>query len=157
MTVQAVPDGYHTVTPYLIINGAAQAIEFYKQAFGAEETMRMPGPGGAIMHAEIKIGDSFVMLSDEFPDYGALSPQGLNGSPVTLSLYVEDADATFERAVAAGATVRMPLGDQFWGDRYGQVVDPFGHIWAVATHKEDVTPEEMATRAAAAFGGKSGS
>jgi uncharacterized glyoxalase superfamily protein PhnB len=149
MPVKPVPEGCHTVTPYLIIRGAAQAIDFYKKAFGAVEIFRMPGPGGAIMHAELKIGDSTVMLADENPQWGSQSPQALNGSPVYLFLYVEDVDKLFQQAVAAGATVRMPPADMFWGDRFGQVADPFGHVWSMATHKEDVAPEEMEKRAAA--------
>jgi uncharacterized glyoxalase superfamily protein PhnB len=149
--VDHVPCGYHTLTPHLRVRGAVEAIEFYKNAFGAEEIVRMPGPNDTIMHAEMKIGDSHFMLCDEYPDWGALSPKSLNGTGVTLNLYVEDADAVFERAVAAGATVKMPLQNQFWGDRYGQVVDPFGHEWAIATHVEDVAPEEMEARAAAAM------
>jgi uncharacterized glyoxalase superfamily protein PhnB len=149
--VRAIPEGFHTITPHLVIRGAAQAIEFYTKAFGATEICRHPGPNGLLMHAEIKIGNSIVFLADEFPAMGCQSPQTLGGSPVTLSLYVEDTDATFNQAVAAGATVRMPPMDMFWGDRYGQVIDPFGHIWAMATHKEDVSPEEMARRAQEAF------
>jgi uncharacterized glyoxalase superfamily protein PhnB len=150
--VKPVPDGYHTLTPYLVIRDAAKAIEFYKKAFGAKETFRMPGPGGKIMHAELQIGDSMLMLAEEMPEYGAKSPQALGGSPVNVFLYVEDADKVFNQAVAAGATVTMPLADQFWGDRYGKLADPFGHQWSVATHKEDVAPEEMAKRAAKAMG-----
>jgi PhnB protein len=150
--VKAVPDGYHTVTPYLVIRDAAKAIEFYKKAFDAKETFRMPGPGGKIMHAELEIGDSKVMLGEEMPEHGAKSPQALGGSPVNVFLYVEDADKVFQQAVAAGARVTMPLADQFWGDRYGKLADPFGHQWSVATHKEDVAPEEMAKRAAKAMG-----
>ncbi len=149
--VKPVPDGYHTLTPYLVIRDAAKAIEFYKKAFGAKETFRMPGPGGKIMHAELQIGDSMLMLAEEMPEYGAKSPQALGGSPVNVFLYVEDADKVFNQAVAAGATVTMPLADQFWGDRYGKLADPFGHQWSVATHKEDVAPEEMAKRAAKAM------
>jgi uncharacterized glyoxalase superfamily protein PhnB len=150
--VKPVPDGYHTLTPYLVIRDAAKAIEFYKKAFGAKETFRMPGPGGKIMHAELQIGDSMLMLAEEMPEYGAKSPQALGGSPVNVFLYVEDADKVFNQAVAAGATVTMPLADQFWGDRYGKLADPFGHQWSVATHKEDVAPEEMVKRAAKAMG-----
>jgi len=145
-----VPDGYHTATPYLIVKGAAQAIEFYKKAFGATELMRMPQPGGKIGHAEIKIGDSPIMLADESPDVGARSPQSMGGSPVSIMLYVEDVDKIFSQAVAAGAKVRRPVADQFYGDRTGGVEDPFGHLWYIATHKEDVSPEEMRKRAAAA-------
>jgi len=145
-----VPDGYHTATPYLIVKGAAQAIEFYKKAFGATELMRMPQPGGKIGHAEIKIGDSPIMLADESPDVGARSPQSIGGSPVSIMLYVEDVDRIFSQAVEAGAKVKRPVADQFYGDRTGGIEDPFGHLWYIATHKEDVSPEEMRKRAAAA-------
>jgi PhnB protein len=145
-----VPDGYHTATPYLIVNDAAQAIEFYKKAFGATELMRMAQPGGKIGHAEIKIGDSIIMLADESPDVGARSPQSIGGSPVSIMLYVEDVDRVFSQAVAGGAKVRRPVADQFYGDRTGGVEDPFGHLWYIATHTEDVSPEEMRKRAAAA-------
>ena len=140
--VKPVPEGMHSVTPHLICAGAAEAIEFYKKAFGAVEEARLPGPGGRIMHAMIRIGDSAVMLVDEMPEWGALGPKSLKGSPVTVHLYVENADATVERAVKAGAKVTMPLADQFWGDRYGKLVDPFGHHWSVATHVRDVSMEE---------------
>jgi uncharacterized glyoxalase superfamily protein PhnB len=146
-----VPEGYHTVSPYLAIRDAAKAIEFYKQAFGAQERYRMPGPDGKLMHAELQIGDSTVMLSDEFPEMGAVSPQSLNGTTVGIFLCVEDVDAVFKKAVGAGAKVLMPVADMFWGDRFGKVADPFGHQWQIATHKEDMTPEEMAKRAEAAF------
>ena len=145
-----IPDGYHTATPYLIVKGAAQAIDFYKKAFGATELMRMPQPGGKIGHAEIKIGDSPIMLADESPDVGARSPQSIGGSPVSIMLYVEDVDRIFSQAVAAGAKVKRPVADQFYGDRTGGIEDPFGHLWYIATHKEDVSPEEMRKRAAAA-------
>lgn len=146
--VRAIPEGYHTVTPSLVVQNAAEAIEFYKRAFGAEELSRMSSPDGQqIWHAEIEIGDSRVMLNDEFPDMGARGPQSIGGTPVSLHLYVEDADAWFRRAIDAGATVSMPLEDTFWGDRYGQVTDPFGHQWALATHKEDVSEEELRRRA----------
>jgi len=145
-----IPDGYHTATPYLIVNGGAQAIEFYKKAFGATELMRMPQPGGKIGHAEIKIGDSPIMLADESPAVGARSPQSIGGSPVSIMLYVEDVDKIFSQAVAAGAKVKRPVADQFYGDRTGGIEDPFGHLWYIATHKEDVSPEEMRKRAAAA-------
>jgi uncharacterized glyoxalase superfamily protein PhnB len=141
--VDAIPEGMHSVTPHLVCEGAADAIEFYKKAFNAVETARMPGPNNKLMHAAVKIGDSTVMLADDFPDYGGLGPKALKGSPVTLHLYVKDADAIFAQAVAAGATVKMPLADMFWGDRYGQVTDPFGHHWSIATHIKDMTPEEM--------------
>ena len=140
--VNPVPEDMHSVTPHLVCAGAAEAIEFYKKAFGAVEAARVPGPGGKLMHALIRIGDSAVMLVDEMPEWGALGPKTLNGSPVTLHLYVEDADAAFERAVKAGAKVTMPLADQFWGDRYGKLVDPFGHHWSIATHVRDVSMEE---------------
>jgi PhnB protein len=145
-----IPDGYHTATPYLIVKGAAEAIEFYKKAFGATELMRMPQPGGKIGHAEIKIGDSPIMLADESPDVGARSPQSIGGSPVSIMLYVEDVDRIFSQAVAAGAKVKRPVADQFYGDRTGGIEDPFGHLWYIATHKEDVSPEEMRKRAAVA-------
>jgi PhnB protein len=148
--VKPIPEGYHTATPYLIVTGAAKAIEFYKSAFGADEIMRMPQPDGRIGHAEIKIGDSTIMLADEFPEMGARSPQSLGGSPVSILLYVEDVDTVFAQAVAAGAKVQRPLADQFYGDRTGGVTDPFGHVWYIATHKEDVSEEEMKKRAAAA-------
>jgi uncharacterized glyoxalase superfamily protein PhnB len=143
MPVKPVPEGMHSVTPHLICAGAANAIEFYKKAFGAVETARMPAPDGRIMHAMIRIGDSPVMLVDEMPEWGALSPKSLKGSPVTLHLYVEDVDAFAARAVKAGAKVTMPIEDQFWGDRYGKLEDPFGHHWSVATHVRDVSPDEM--------------
>ena len=145
-----IPDGYHTVTPYLIVKGAAQAIEFYKKAFGATEMLRMARPDGRIAHAEIKIGDSPVMLADEFPEMEARSPQSFGGTPVSIMLYVEDVDTIFSQAVAAGAKVQRPVADQFYGDRTGGVEDPFGHVWYIATHTEDVSPEEMRKRAAAA-------
>ena len=148
-----IPDGYHTVTPYLIIKGAGDAIEFYQKAFGATELFRFPMPGGKIGHAEIKIGDSPIMLADEFPEMGYKSPQALGGSPVSLMIYVTDVDTIFNQAVAAGATVKEAVSDKFYGDRMGTVTDPFGHIWHVATHKEDVSLEEMEKRAKAAHGG----
>ena len=148
-----IPDGYHAVTPYLIIKGAGDAIEFYKKAFGATELFRFPMPGGKIGHAEIKIGDSPIMLADEFPEMGYKSPQSLGGSPVSLMIYVTDVDTIFNQAVAAGATVKEAVSDKFYGDRLGTVTDPFGHIWHVATHKEDVSLEEMEKRAQAAHGG----
>ena len=141
-----VPDGYHTVTPYLTVKNASEAIDFYKRAFGAEAIVRMPGPDGkSTMHAEIKIGDSMVMLSDEWPQGDVKAPKSLGGTTVGVFLYVQDVDALFKRAVAAGATATMPPSDMFWGDRYGKVSDPYGHHWGMATHKLDVTPEEMAT------------
>lgn len=148
MSVKPIPDGYHSVTPYLIINGAVPALEFYKKVFGAAEVLRFDGPRGTIAHAEIKIGDSIVMLSDEYAEIGFLGPQA-SGSPVGIMLYVPDADAMFTRAVEAGATVKKAMQDQFYGDRSGTLVDPFGHVWTIATHKEDVSPEEMKRRMAA--------
>ena len=148
--VKPIPEGYHTATPYLIVKDAARAIEFYKKAFGATELMRMPGPGGKIGHAEIKIGDSPIMLADEVPGMGFRSPESLGGSPISILLYVEDVDVVFSEALAAGAKVQRPVADQFYGDRTGGVTDPFGHVWYIATHKEDVSPEEMTKRAAAA-------
>jgi PhnB protein len=143
---KAIPDGYHTATPYLIIKGAAQAIDFYKKAFGATELFRMAGPDGRIGHAEIKIGDSIIMLADERPETGHRSPRSLGGAPVSTMLYVEDVDDHFNRAVAAGAGVRSPLANQFYGDRSGTIEDPFGHVWTIATHVEDVAPDEMKKR-----------
>lgn len=153
MSVKPIPEGYHSVTPYLIIRGATEAIEFYKKAFGAIELFRFPAPEGKIGHAEIKIGDSPLMLADEYPDMGYKGPQTLGGSPVSIMIYVDDVDATFNQAVGAGATVKDAVSDKFYGDRMGTVVDPFGHVWHVATHKEDVSIEEMQRRAKAAHGG----
>jgi PhnB protein len=147
--VKPIPDGYAVVTPYLIIKGAAAAIDYYKKAFGAIETVRMPQPDGRVGHAEVKIGDAVVMLADEFPEMNIVSPVTLGNTPVGLLVYVEDADATFNKAVALGAQVEKPMADQFYGDRTGTVKDPFGHKWTIATHKEDVTPEEMQRRMAA--------
>jgi PhnB protein len=144
--VKPVPDGYHSVTPYLVIKGAAAAIDYYKKAFGAIEMVRMPQPDGRIGHAEIKIGDVMVMLSDEFPERKIVGPATLGNTTVGLLLYVEDADATFQKAVGLGAKVETPMADQFYGDRNGTVRDPFGHKWTIATHREDVTPEEMKRR-----------
>jgi PhnB protein len=143
----------HTRSPHIVCTGAAQAIDFFKAAFNAVETGRRPGPDGRLMHAAVKIGDSTLMLVDEMLEHGAKSPKSLGGSAVTLHLYVDDVDAAFARAVAAGAKVTMPLADQFWGDRYGQLEDPFGHKWSIATHKRDVTPEEM-TKAMAQMSSK---
>lgn len=151
MAVKPIPEGFHTLTTHLVVNDGAKAIEYYKKAFGAKEIARMPGPHGKIMHAEIQIGDTRVMLNDESPEMGARSPKTLGGSPVTLTLYVTDCDKVFKQAVAAGGTATMPMADQFWGDRYGTLKDPFGHQWAVATHKEDLTPEQMDERAQAFF------
>jgi PhnB protein len=138
-----IPAGMHTVTPHLICAGAADAIEFYKKAFNATETARMPGPNGKLMHAAVRIGDSDVMLVDEMPEYGSLGPKALKGTSVVVHLYVEDADAFAARAIAAGAKTIMPVTDMFWGDRYGQIEDPFGHRWSIATHVRDVSPTEM--------------
>lgn len=145
---KAIPDGYHSVTPYLIVKGAARALEFYKKAFNAQELYRMDAPGGTIGHAEIQIGDSRIMLSDEFPEMGARSPETLGGSPIGLCIYVENVDVFFKQAVAAGGKEERPVKDQFYGDRSGTLRDPFGHQWTIATHKEDVSPEEMARRMA---------
>jgi PhnB protein len=142
MAVKAIPDGYHSVTPYLIISGATAAIEYYKKAFGATELMRIDAPGGKVGHAEIKIGDSPIMLADEFPEMGYKSPKTLGGSPVSIMIYVEDCDTVFNQAIAAGGKEQRPVKDQFYGDRSGTLEDPFGHVWHVATHKEDVLPEE---------------
>lgn len=147
--VKPVPDGYHTVTPYLSVRGAAKAIDFYAKAFGATEIFRMGGPGDSVMHAEMRIGDSVVMLGDEMPQMGSTAPQTVGGTAVSLLLYVNDVDASFARATQAGCQAQMPPTDMFWGDRYCKIQDPFGHLWAIATHKEDVTPEETARRAAA--------
>lgn len=150
--VNPIPEGYHSVTPYITCKDAKAAIDFYKRAFGAQEIYTMPGPGGhGVMHAEIMVGDSHVMLSDEFPGAGTKSPQSLGGTTCTLFLYVKDVDAAFEKAVAAGAQPSMPPANQFWGDRFGSVTDPFGHTWSMATHVEDVAPEDMQKRADAFF------
>ena len=150
MSVKPIPEGYHSVTPYLIVRGGAAAIDFYSKAFGAVELFRFPAPDGKVGHAEIKIGDSPIMLADEYPDMGYHSPLSIGGSAVSLMIYVEDVDSVFNRAVEAGATVKEALQDKFYGDRNGTVVDPFGHIWHIATHKEDVSPDEMERRAKAA-------
>ncbi len=142
-----IPDGYHSVTPYLSLDDAARAIEWYQQAFGAKERARMNGPDGKIGHAEIEIGDSVVMLADTFPEAETKPPKELGGTTSSVFLYVDDVDAVVQRAVAAGATVTMEVADQFWGDRFGALRDPFGHSWSIATHVEDVAPEEMAKRA----------
>ena len=151
MAVKPVPDGYHTATPYLAIDDAAAAIEFYKKAFGAKERGRMETPDGKIGHAELEFGDALVMLSDALPQFSTRSPKELGGTTSNVFLYVEDVDAVVKQAVDAGATIETEVADQFWGDRFGSVQDPFGHIWAVATHVEDVPPEEMAERAKAAM------
>lgn len=153
--IKPVPTGYHSLTPHLVVKGASQAIEFYKKAFGAEETSRVPAPDGkSLMHAELIIGDSRLFLVDEFPEMDCRGPQSIGGTPVTIHIFVEDVDTSFNKALAAGAQVRMPLADMFWGDRYGVLIDPFGHLWSMATHKEDLTPEEIGKRAQAAFSEK---
>lgn len=141
--VQAIPTGFHTLTPHLVVRNAAEALEFYKKALGAEVLHVAKMPDGRIMHAALRIGDSMLMLNDEMPEHGALSPLAHNGTAVTIHIYTEDADGAFNRAVSAGAEVRMPLMDQFWGDRYGVVSDPYGHQWSIATHVKDISPEEM--------------
>jgi len=148
--VRPVPAGFHTITPHLVIRGAEQAIEFYKKALGAEAVVCMPWPGGKVGHAELKIGDSMLFLADEFPEHGACAPAPGTSSPVTIHLYVNDCDKVFNQAVAAGAKAAMPPMDMFWGDRYAKFTDPFGHNWSVATHIEDVPPEEMEKRTKAA-------
>jgi PhnB protein len=148
MAVKPIPDGYPRVSPYLVVDGAQKAIEFYSTVLGATERMRMPGPDGRIGHAELQVGDSVIMLADEFPDMGAKGPSAYGGSPVSISVYVEDVDATFDKATGAGATVVRPLENQFYGDRSATFDDPFGHRWTIATHVEDVSPEEMGRRAA---------
>ncbi len=149
MPTKSTPAGYHSITPSIIVRDAAQAIEFYARAFGAEEVSRMAGPGGTIVHAEIRIGDSVVMLGEENAQWGTRSPLSTNGNPGSLHIYVEDVDAAFARAVSAGATVRAPLEDAFWGDRYGKVTDPFGHEWGLATRMKEMSPEAMQQAAAA--------
>jgi PhnB protein len=151
--VKPIPDGHPQVIPYLTVDGASRAIEFYSKVFGAKERVRMPGPDGKVGHAEIEIGDSVVMLADAFPEMGGRTPRDLGGTPVTLMVYVQDVDAVFARALSAGATEERKVEDQFYGDRAGQFADPFGYKWFVATHIEDVPPDEMARRAAAALGG----
>jgi uncharacterized glyoxalase superfamily protein PhnB len=143
MTAKAIPEGYHTLTPYMTVHDATRAVEFYKQAFGAVEKGVMKSPDGKIMHAELRIGDSLFMLADEFPQFGSLSPQTIGGSGMGLHIYVEDVDAAFDRAIGAGAAVEMPVADMFWGDRYGKLVDPFGHKWSIATHTRDLSMEEI--------------
>jgi PhnB protein len=147
MGTKPIPEGYHSITPYLGVDDAAQAIEFYKRAFGATERSRMDGPDGKIAHAEIQIGDSLIMTSDQFPQSSTKPPKELGGTSVAIFLYVEDVDSVVQDAVDAGATITMPVEDMFWGDRFGQVQDPFGHIWQIATHVEDVEPAEMERRA----------
>jgi PhnB protein len=153
MAVKPIPDGYHSVTPYLIVHDAAAALEFYKKALGAVETLRMPTPGGKVGHAEIRIGNSVVMLADENPAMGARSARTIGGSPISLMVYVEDVDARVAQAVAAGGKLVRPVADQFYGDRTGGVDDPFGYHWYLATHVEDVPPDELKKRAEKAMGG----
>jgi PhnB protein len=147
MAVRSIPDGYATATPYLIVDGAARALEFYRKAFGAEELMRFDAPGGKVGHAEFRIGNSRLMLADEYPDMGFRGPRALGGTPVSMMLYVDDVDLAARRAVEAGAKVVRPIADQFYGDRSGTLVDPFGHVWTIATHKEDVPIDELKRRA----------
>jgi PhnB protein len=156
MATKPIPEGYHSVTPYLAVDDAAQAIEYYKKAFGAKERVRMPAPDGKIGHAELEIGDALVMLSDPFPQATTRPPTELGGTSASVFMYVEDVDATFKQAVDAGATVTMEVADQFWGDRFGSVTDPFGHSWSIATHVEDVSPEEIAERGKAAMAALTG-
>ena len=156
MAVKPIPEGYRTVTPYLAVEDAARAIEYYKRAFGAKERLRMDAPDGKIGHAELEIGDSLVMLSDPFPQASTQPPKELGGTSSSVFLYVEDVDAVVKKAVDEGATVAMEVADQFWGDRFGTVTDPFGHVWSIATHVEDVPPEEMAERAKQAMAAMAG-
>ncbi|HEY6483549.1 MAG TPA: VOC family protein [Steroidobacteraceae bacterium] len=151
MATKPIPDGYHTATPYLVVKGAAAAIEFYKGAFGATELLRMADPHGRVGHAEIRIGDSVIMLADEHPDMGYRGPRSIGGSSVSILLYVDDVDTIFNRAVSAGAKAQRPIANQFYGDRSGTLEDPFGHVWSIATHVEDVPPEELRRRADAAM------
>ena len=146
MAVKPIPEGYHSITPYLAVDDAAKAIEFYRDAFGADEVIRMPGPDGKIAHAELQLGDSKLMLSDPFPQSSVRPPGAVGGTTASVFMYVEDVDAVVKRAVDAGATVTMEVADQFWGDRFGTVSDPFGHVWSIATHVEDLTPEQIAER-----------
>jgi PhnB protein len=147
MGTKPIPEGYHNITPYLAVDDATQAIEFYKRAFGATERSRMPGPDGRIAHAELEIGDSLIMTSDQYPQSSCKTPKEVGGTTAAVFLYVEDVDSVVQDAVDAGATILQPAEDMFWGDRFGQVTDPFGHVWQIATHVEDVPPEEMAVRA----------
>jgi uncharacterized glyoxalase superfamily protein PhnB len=152
--IKAIPSGFHTLTPHLVVKGASDAIEFYKKAFGAAEVSRVAGPDGkSLIQAVLKIGDSHLFLVDEFPEMDCRGPQSTGGTPVTIHMYVEDADAAFGKAVAAGAKVKMPLADMFWGDRYGMLADPFGHAWSIASHKEDLTLEQIRKRAQTACAG----
>lgn len=152
MAPRTIPEGYHSVMPHLIVKDGKGAIEYYKKAFDARERMCMTDPGGRVMHAELEIGDSAIMLADEFPEYHNVSPESLGGSPVVIHLYVKDVDAVAERAVDAGAEIVFPIEDQFYGDRSGRVKDPFGHMWILSTHKEDLSADEIKERAAAMFG-----
>jgi PhnB protein len=147
VSAKPIPEGFHSVTPALVVKDAAKAIDFYKKALGAQELMRMPGPDGKIMHAELKIGNSVIFLSDENPQMNVKSPQSLGGSTCTLNVYVPNVDDVFKQAIAAGGKESMPVADQFWGDRYGTLTDPFGYSWGIATHKEDLNPQEMGKRA----------
>ena len=152
MTAKPIPDGFHAITPHLNIRNAAAAIDFYKDVFGAKEVSRMPGPNGkGIMHAELRIGDSVLMLCDEYPEFNCKSPQQLNGTSVTIHLYVPNVDDVFRKALSAGAQTLLPVQDMFWGDRYGKLQDPFGHEWSIATHLRDLTPDEVSRAADAAF------
>jgi PhnB protein len=151
MAVKPIPEGYHSLQIYLAVEDASKAIDFYKEAFDAEETIRMPGPDGSVAHAELQIGDSKLMLSDPFPQSTVRPPSERGGTTASVFMYVDDVDATFEQAQQAGATVASPLEDMFWGDRFGTLADPFGHVWSVATHKEDLSEEEMAERSKAAM------
>ena len=157
MATQPIPEGYSTISPYLAVDDAAEAIAYYKKAFGAEETVRMEAPDGKIGHAELKIGDSHVMLSDPFPDASTTPPKELGGTSASIFMYVDDVDAVVQKAVDAGATVTMEVDDQFWGDRFGSITDPFGHSWSIATHVEDLTPEEIEERGKAAMAAMSAS
>jgi PhnB protein len=157
MATKPIPEGYHTVSPYLAVDDAARAIEYYATAFGAKEVVRMDAPGGKIGHAELEIGDSRIMLSDPFPQASTRPPKELGGTSASVFMYVEDVDAVVKQAVDAGATVAMEVADQFWGDRFGTITDPFGHVWSIATHVEDVPAEEMAERAKAAMAAMSSS
>jgi PhnB protein len=156
MATQPIPEGYSTISPYLAVDDAAEAIAYYKKAFGAEETVRMDAPDGKIGHAELKIGDSHVMLSDPFPQASTTPPKELGGTSASIFMYVDDVDAVVQKAVDAGATVTMEVEDQFWGDRFGSITDPFGHIWSIATHVEDLTPQEIEERGKAAMAAMAG-
>jgi PhnB protein len=157
MAAKPIPDGYHTVTPYLAVDDAAQAIEYYEKAFGAKERVRMEAPGGKIGHAELEVGDSLIMLFDPFPQSSTRPPKELGGTSASVFMFVEDVDAVVKQAVDAGATITMEVADQFWGDRFGTVTDPFGHVWSIATHIEDLTPDEIAERGKAAMAAMSSS